>query len=123
MPMGHAWVEVGSTVYDNSNGRKIKISKSKYYHSGAIDGLLKKGYKQHRYKGIEVAEMVLKNKHWGPWENLGVNRQEIIMGYNPFDFLGKDKKKSISSKVMGLAHDVVTEHKLREMIREILKEK
>jgi hypothetical protein len=74
MPMGHAWVEVGGTVYDNSNGRKIKISKSKYYHSGAIDGLLKKGYKQHRYKGIEVAEMVLKNKHWGPWENLGVNR-------------------------------------------------
>ena len=27
MPMGHAWVEVGNTVYDHSNGRKIKISK------------------------------------------------------------------------------------------------
>ena len=74
MPMGHAWVEVGNTVYDYSNGRKIKISKNKYYHSGAIDGLLKKGYKQHRYKGMEVAEMVLKYEHWGPWKNLGVNR-------------------------------------------------
>ena len=74
MPMSHAWVEVGNTCYDYSNGRKLKISKSKYYHSGAIDGLLKKGYKQHRYKGMEVAEMVLKNKHWGPWKNLGVNR-------------------------------------------------
>ena len=74
MPMGHAWVEVGNTVYDYSNGRKIKISKNKYYHSGAIDGLLKKGYKQHRYKGLEVAESVLKYEHWGPWKNLGVNR-------------------------------------------------
>ena len=74
MPMGHAWVEVGNTVYDYSNNRKIKISKNKYYHSGAIDGLLKKGYKQHRYKGLEVAESVLKYKHWGPWENTGVKR-------------------------------------------------
>ena len=45
------------------------------------------------------------------------------MGYNPFDFIGKDKRKKVSPKVMGLAHDVVTEHKLREVIRKILKEK
>ena len=45
------------------------------------------------------------------------------MGYNPFDFIGKDKRKRVSPKVMGLAQDVVTEHKLREMIREILREK
>jgi len=25
--MGHAWVEVGGTVYDYSNGQKIKKSK------------------------------------------------------------------------------------------------
>ena len=74
MPMGHAWVEVGSTVYDYSNGRKIKLSKNKYYHAGAIDGLIKKGYKQGRYKGMEVAEAVLKHGHWGPWKNLGVGR-------------------------------------------------
>ena len=45
------------------------------------------------------------------------------MGYNPFDFIGKDKRKRVGSKAMGVAQDVVTEHKLREMIREILKEK
>ena len=45
------------------------------------------------------------------------------MGYNPFDFIGTDKRKRVSSKAMNLAHDVVTEHKLREMIREILREK
>jgi hypothetical protein len=45
------------------------------------------------------------------------------MGYNPFDFIGTDKRKSIGSKAMGIAQDVVTEHKLREVIRKILKEK
>ena len=45
------------------------------------------------------------------------------MGYNPFDFIGKDKRKRVGSKAMGLAQDVVTEYKLREMIREILREK
>ena len=74
MPMGHAWVEVGNTCYDYSNGRKLKIPKSQYYHSGAIGELLKKGYKQHRYKGIEIAEAVLKYKHWGPWESTGAKR-------------------------------------------------
>ena len=74
MPMGHAWVEVGSKVYDYSNGRKIVESKSNYYHAGAIKELMKKRYKQHRYKGLEVAEAVLKYGHWGPWKNLGVNR-------------------------------------------------
>ena len=45
------------------------------------------------------------------------------MGYNPFDFIGKDKRKRISSKAIGIAQDVVNEYKLREKIREILKEK
>jgi len=42
------------------------------------------------------------------------------MGYNPFDFIGTDKRKRISAKAMGVAHDVVTEHKLREKIKEII---
>ena len=45
------------------------------------------------------------------------------MGYNPFDFIGKDKRKRVGSKVMGVAQDVVTEYNLREKMREILKEK
>ena len=45
------------------------------------------------------------------------------MGYNPFDYIGTDKRKRVSSKAMDLAQGVVDEHKLREMIREILKEK
>ena len=30
--MGHCWVEIGSTVYDYSNGRQIKKSKLFYYN-------------------------------------------------------------------------------------------
>jgi len=45
------------------------------------------------------------------------------MGYNPFDFIGTDKRKRVGGQAMKVAQNVVTEHKLREMIREILKEK
>ena len=73
-PMGHAWVEDGSTVYDHSNGKKLKMSKQGYYFQGVIKELMKKGYKQHRYKGMEVAEAVLKYGTWGPWKNTGAKR-------------------------------------------------
>ena len=46
------------------------------------------------------------------------------MGYNPFDYIGIDKRKRVSSKIMGLAQDVVTEYKFREKkIKERLKKK
>ena len=73
-PMGHAWVEVGNTIYDYSNGQKIKKSKLFYYNMGAIDGLMKRGYKQFRYTGDDVALNVLKKQHWGPWGNTGAKR-------------------------------------------------
>ena len=74
MPMGHAWVEIGNTCYDYSNGKKAKQQKLFYYNHGAIDGLMKKGYKQFRYKGEEIAKNILKQGHWGPWGNTGVRR-------------------------------------------------
>ena len=43
------------------------------------------------------------------------------MGYNPFDYIGTDKRKRVSSKAKDLAQGVVDEHKLREKIREILR--
>ena len=74
MPMGHAWVEVGSTCYDYSNGKKAKQQKLFYYNHGAIDGLMRKGYKQFRYKGENIAKNILKQGHWGPWGNTGAKR-------------------------------------------------
>ena len=47
--------------------------------------------------------------------------QEVMMGYNPFDYIGTDKRKRVSSKLMGLAQGVIDEHKLREKIKEILR--
>ena len=43
------------------------------------------------------------------------------MAYNPFDYIGTDKRKRISSKAMDLAQGVIGEHKLREKIREFLR--
>ena len=43
------------------------------------------------------------------------------MGYNPFDFIGTDKRKKVSSKAMDLAQGAVNEQKLREKIREIIR--
>ena len=43
------------------------------------------------------------------------------MGYNPFDFLGKDRRKRVDKKSKMIAKNVVTEYKLKEMIREILR--
>ena len=45
------------------------------------------------------------------------------MGYNPFDYIGTDKRKRVSAKVKDLAQGVVDEYKLREKIREILRNK
>ena len=45
------------------------------------------------------------------------------MRYNPFAFIGTDRRKRVNSKAIDLAQGIVGEHKLREKIREILKEK
>ena len=45
------------------------------------------------------------------------------MGYNPFDYIGKDKRKKVGSEAMGIANDIVTENKLREIVREEIKRK
>jgi len=44
------------------------------------------------------------------------------MGYNPFDFIGTDKRKRVSAKAMSLAQGAVTEHKLKEIIKKTIKE-
>jgi hypothetical protein len=42
------------------------------------------------------------------------------MRYNPFAFIGTDRRKRVSSKAIDLAQGIVGEHKLREKIREII---
>lgn len=56
---GHAWVEDGDTVIDNTVGRKIP--KDVYYAIGNIDYV-------HRYNLSEVAKMVDKYETYGPWD-------------------------------------------------------
>lgn len=58
---GHAWVETGGTVIDESNGRHIRMPKELYYTIGDIR-------KTVRYSYDDFAHKVSKAKHWGPWD-------------------------------------------------------
>jgi len=63
-PYDHAWVEIGSTVVDRSNGRKGdgEFPKELYYDVGNIDGASVR-----RYTIEEAMLKISSNGHWGPW--------------------------------------------------------
>jgi len=58
---GHAWVEQGDTVIDNSTGRKLKVPKVVYYALGDIS-------KTYKYSVKETRQQLLKYEHYGPWD-------------------------------------------------------
>ena len=65
-PFGHCWIEKGSMVYDYSNDQEIKVSKKKYYELG---GIPVKGYKNYKYNWEQMGKLMIRNKHWGPWDS------------------------------------------------------
>jgi hypothetical protein len=58
---GHAWIEVGDVVIDQSNGNDAVMPKSVYYEAGQIMDV-------HRYTCSEAIRMMAKHEHFGPWE-------------------------------------------------------
>ena len=65
-PFGHCWIEKGSTVYDKSNNKDIRLAKQLYYLLGRIPV---KGHKIYKYTPEKAAIKMVKNKHWGPWDS------------------------------------------------------
>ena len=63
---GHAWLEVGDTIYDHSNGRELELPKRVYYQMGNIQEEDNK-----YYKSKEALRWMQKVMHWGPWEMSG----------------------------------------------------
>lgn len=63
---GHAWVEVGSKVYDYSNDRNIRMGKGKYYAAGDI-----KPKDNRYYLPKKALRWMQKSMHWGPWQMSG----------------------------------------------------
>ena len=45
------------------------------------------------------------------------------MPYNPFDYIGKDKRKSVSSKVVSIAKAELSERAIKEVVRKIVRKK
>ena len=84
---GHCWVESRNTVLDHSNGRKLEVPKQVYYALGRVNP------KQNKYyTPEEAAKMMVKKKHWGPWEISGdtVMAEEIP---DELSDIGKQDKK------------------------------
>ena len=63
---GHAWVEIGDTVLDYSNGRTIEMPKQIYYAVGNIDPSNSNKYKTYSFK--EMADISMDQGTYGPWE-------------------------------------------------------
>jgi hypothetical protein len=63
---GHAWIEIDwigpGMCLEVANGQKITMPKAKYYEWGQILPEEVTRYTQH-----ETRLMLLKHKHWGPW--------------------------------------------------------
>ena len=66
----HCWLELGEMAYDNSNGGHLTLPKKMYYALGRIeqDSI-------YRYTADQVRDMIIKYKHWGPWEGEFVERK------------------------------------------------
>lgn len=64
---GHAWIEDGNDVIDNSNGRNLRIPKLVYYHFGDIHNL----NNYHVYKPTEARDKMLETGIFGPWDLKG----------------------------------------------------
>jgi len=73
---GHAWVEDGDTVIDQSNGRDLRVPKVFYYTLGQISSETfdDEGYSPmggqnvHKYTWEEAREKIIESEHWGPWD-------------------------------------------------------
>lgn len=60
----HAWIEKDGYVRDKANGNNLYMSIKKYYRIGQINE-----YMVRKYTKPEAIKLLLKTKHYGPWDN------------------------------------------------------
>lgn len=61
-PVNHAWVEQGPMVLDLSVGKpRVFVDRLMYYERYKARPVAK-------YTVLEAAQLLLKYKHWGPWD-------------------------------------------------------
>ena len=91
---GHAWLEVGDTIYDHSNGRELELPKRVYYQMGNI-----REEDNKYYKYIDAAKFMVEDGTWGPWEmsgdvvmaedipdsNSDIGKQDLRINYNELE--------------------------------------
>ena len=60
IPFAHAWLEVGDTVIDISNGLDVAMRRDEYYELGDVRNVV-------RYTPAEARRLMLKHETFGPW--------------------------------------------------------
>jgi hypothetical protein len=91
---GHAWIEDGDNIIDNSNGRHITMPKSEYYHIGNISNT-------RSYSPDQARENFLKYEHFGPWDDF------TPTGKNYVDSDSVKKKKAAFYRIAAVTQDLV----------------
>jgi len=66
--INHAWIEVGILACEVSNKQQIEEPQERYYKAFTA-----KVYK--KYTDPEANLEVLKSEHYGPWDELSLNRE------------------------------------------------
>lgn len=59
---GHAWVEDGGVVIDQSSGKNLRMSRAEYYALGKI------GSNVHRYTAVQARRKAVTTRVYGPWD-------------------------------------------------------
>ena len=62
---GHAWMEIGDSVIDQSNGRTVCMRQDAYYELGNIEP-----ESVRRYSWREAMALMTQTGHYGPWEEV-----------------------------------------------------
>lgn len=70
---GHAWIEDGDWVVDQSNGRDVRMPKFLYYQLGRIDEL----DNIHVYTPQEARAKLIETEIYGPWDLQGRHPQFV----------------------------------------------
>lgn len=75
---GHAWIEMPDgefdvvICHDVANGNDLHLPRDVYYHFGKVEHVK-------RYTAEEAAKLMLRTKHFGPWDEVNVKAAHAAM--------------------------------------------
>ena len=101
----HAWVEVGNTAFDFSNGNSAVMDKNKYYGFAGVNPNEKGAFV--KYTQDKTMDKISSTHHWGPWD-VDLSK-EILEGIRVTRLMALDEAKIVIPKTKSQ----IGKHKVR----------